>query len=66
MPNAIYGCLSPALPAVGIAALTAYAIAPKKLRALSMGWPSFGTWRDSCIRPYDWRRHKVIPPDSKQ
>jgi len=31
--------LSPALPIVGIAALTAYAIAPKKLRALAWTGP---------------------------
>ena len=31
--------LSPALPVIGIAALTAYAIAPKKLRALAWAGP---------------------------
>ena len=38
-PKRYLWMLSPALPAVGIAALTAYAIAPKKLRALAWVGP---------------------------
>jgi alkane 1-monooxygenase len=41
MLNAIYGCLSPAVPADWYCcALTAYAVAPKKLRALAWVGPA--------------------------
>lgn len=39
-PKRYLWMLSPALPAIGIAALSAYAIAPKKLRALAWVGPA--------------------------
>jgi alkane 1-monooxygenase len=39
-PKTLFMVISPAVPVIGIAALSAYAVAPKKLRALAWVGPA--------------------------
>lgn len=64
-PKRYLWLLGPALPGIGLAALTGYALAPKKLKALAWDRTGSGTCHHSGAGPGHRRGPKQSPGDGR-